>query len=82
MSLELPISHQDAFQCEECDTTINHTFTIEDLEYESSEERGMGEETQYGFTEEVTCPSCQHTNEVTGEVWEYPDGAVNLIQLT
>ncbi|RUS44583.1 hypothetical protein [Cohnella sp. AR92] len=82
MSLELPISHKDKFECEGCGAKISHTFTIQDLEYESSDERGMGEETQYSFTEEVPCPQCGHLNEVAGEVWEYPDGAVNLVQLT
>lgn len=82
MSLELPISHKDQFRCESCGAKISHTFAIQDLEYESSDERGMGEETQYSFTEEVPCPHCSHPNEVTGEVWEYPEGAVNLVQLT
>lgn len=82
MSIELPISHSDEFKCEGCGSSINHTFTIQDLEYESSDERGMGEEDQYSFSEEVPCPHCQHVNEVAGEVWEYPVGAVSLIQLT
>lgn len=82
MSLDLPITYRGQFKCVGCGATINHTFTIHDLEYESSDERDMGEETQYSFTEEVTCPHCGHLNEVTGEVWEYPVGAVNLIQLT
>ncbi|MFC7680318.1 hypothetical protein [Paenibacillus sp. GCM10028914] len=34
------------------------------------------------FSEEVPCSQCGHLNEVTGEVWEYPNGAVNLVQLT
>jgi DNA-directed RNA polymerase subunit RPC12/RpoP len=82
MSLELPISHKDQFECEGCGAKISHAFTIQYLEYESSDERDMGAETQYSFTEEVPCPQCSHLNEVTGEVWEYPDGAVNLVQLT
>ncbi|WP_289137740.1 hypothetical protein [uncultured Brevibacillus sp.] len=82
MSLELPISHQDNLKCKNCNSTFNHTFIIGNLEYESNDERGMGEEIQYSFTEEVTCPSCNHKGEVIGEVWEYPVGTVNLIQLT
>jgi len=82
MSLELPISHQAQFKCRGCGATITHTFTIQDLEYESSDERGMGEQTQYSFTEEVPCPHCGHSNVVKGEVWEYPEGVVNLIQAT
>jgi C4-type Zn-finger protein len=81
MSLELPISHSAEIECPKCNNTSNQNFEIHDLEFESSYERGMGAENEYSFTAEVTCPVCKKDIEINGEVWEYPEGDVNLIQM-
>lgn len=82
MSIETPICHAVLVDCQECGESISEKLEIVNLEWESSDERGMGEETQYSFTCEVQCPHCNHDFTVDGEVWEYPVGAINLIQLT
>ena len=81
MSLKLPITHRGEITCTSCGSTSGHAFTISRMEFESSDDRGMGEEVQYSFAEEVTCHDCNRVNEVCGTVWEYPIGAVNLIEL-
>ncbi len=81
MSIKLPIKHNIEIECEQCSETIYDTILIEDIEFESSDERGMGTETQYSFIQEIKCPYCGHQIEINGEVWEYPEGTVNLIQL-
>lgn len=92
MSIQLPISKDFDVVCPKCEEIaveeleeveeVSVTVLIQDIEYASSDERGMGTETQYDFVSDVQCPNCKHEWEVKGEVWEYPEGAINLIQLT
>jgi phage FluMu protein Com len=81
LGLNLPIAHNEKIECPKCKKSSNINFEINDIEYASSDERGMGTETEYSFTIEVKCPNCENLFEVDGVVWEYPVGAVNLIQL-
>lgn len=79
MSLRTPINHSCTSECPHCYHEDNYSFSIENLEYASSAEREMGTEIQYDFTVEVPCMNCGKDFEICGEVWEYPEGAVNLI---
>lgn len=81
MSIKLPIKHEIEIECVYCSKAICDEITIEEIEFASSEERSMGIETQYDFEKEIKCPYCERCFEVSGEVWEYPEDVVNLIQL-
>lgn len=82
MSLNLPINYNEEIVCPHCNKKVNVNFQIQDLEFVSSDDdRGMGSEVEYSFTEEAKCPNCGKDIEIEGSVWEYPVGAVNLIQL-
>lgn len=81
MSISLPIKYDIKVECPECSETINDEIKIEHLEFASCDEREMGVESQYDFTVEVQCQHCKACFEVNGEVWEYPEGAVNLVQI-
>lgn len=71
----------ELIKCPCCDEDIDINIEA-DLEEESSDEREMGTETQYGFTQEYTCPECGNSLEIVGEVWEYPIGVEELFQIT
>lgn len=79
MSLRTPINHSCSFKCPHCAHKDEYSFSIEDLEYASSCERKMRTEIQYDYTVEVSCLNCGKDFEICGDVWEYPEGAVNLI---
>lgn len=81
MPINLPIIKAFELSCPNCEDEVLVDVSIQDVEYASSDERGMGIETQYDFISEVQCPTCKHEWEVEGDVWEYPEGAVNLIEL-
>ncbi|MBT2656572.1 hypothetical protein J7E81_15240 [Bacillus sp. ISL-18] len=81
MALNLPISHSAEIQCPNCDEKFNLNFKIQDIEHEETNERQMGPEMGYSFIEEVKCPDCNHEFEIEGEVWEYPEGALNFIEM-
>lgn len=48
-----------------------------DWQVESSEERGMGIESEYVSYENCECPTCNQENDIELHVWEYPVGAFN-----
>ena len=81
MIMQLPIRKNLEVLCPKCEEEVSVDVLIQDLEYASSNERGMGTETQYDFVSEVHCPNCKHEWEVEGDVWEYPEGALNLVEL-
>lgn len=81
MTIELPIKEDVILSCSNCEEEVSVDVLIQDLEYASSDERPMGTEYQYDFTSEVQCPNCNYKWEVEGDIWEYPEGAVNLIEL-
>lgn len=33
------------------------------------------------FDSEVECPDCKKSWDVHGELWEYPEGAINQVEL-
>lgn len=69
-------------QCSHCKEQVIVKFDINNIEAVSfDDDRGMGTETEYEFTEEVKCPNCEMIIEIEGSVWEYPAGVVNYIQL-
>jgi len=47
----------------------------------SSEERGMGPEFLHIWDGEITCPGGDESNHIELEVWEYPQGSLNLAQM-
>jgi len=83
MSIRLPIKEKKQFVCSNpsCEEEFDGEVVIDDLEHVSSDSRAMGTENQYEFESEVTCPFCETVNEVTGDVWEYPEGTVNSIEV-
>ncbi|MEW4286729.1 hypothetical protein [Priestia koreensis] len=81
MSIQTPIKYSYAVTCPECEEEFEATILIEDLEHVSSDERNMGTENQYEFTAEVMCPECKHQWDVKGELWEYPEGVINLTEI-
>ncbi|MDW2886658.1 hypothetical protein [Exiguobacterium artemiae] len=77
------MQHQHTFLCPKCGEKFTESFELQDLEPVSWDERGMGTETQYDFSGEVTCPECKHEIVISGEAWEYPEGAgLNPIEVT
>ena len=79
------MQHQHTFVCPKCSETFTESFELLDLEPVSSDERGMGAEIQYDFSGEVTCPDpkCKYEILVSGEAWEYPEGApLNPVEVT
>lgn len=68
-------------ECPNCNQEVIVEFLIQDLEAISYDERGMGNETEYEFWEEVKCPICIRNFEIDGSVWEYPEGVIDLIKL-
>ncbi|KAB2459150.1 hypothetical protein F8160_00575 [Bacillus sp. CH126_4D] len=84
MSVETPITKTLKFTCPACGHSFEESIEIINLEESGSDDRGMGTEYQYDFRVDVTCPveECKHSWEQEGEVWEYPVGSVNLIQLS
>ena len=83
MSIRLTIQETKQFSCSNssCEEEFYEELVIDNLEHVSSDYRQMGTENQYEFESEVTCPSCGTTYEVTGDVWEYPEGTVNSIEV-
>jgi len=83
MGIILPIKEKKQFSCSNpsCEEEFYEYLVICDLEHVSSDSRQMGTENQYEFESEVTCPYCGTIYEVTGDVWEYPEGSVNSIEV-
>ncbi|MGX1901828.1 hypothetical protein ACT3HK_10775 [Thermolongibacillus altinsuensis] len=81
MSIKLPIKHNVEVECKKCSNMVYSQLLIQDIEYANSDEREMGTEIQYDFRVDIQCPNCSSTLEVRGEVWEYPEGVVNHIQI-
>lgn len=83
MSIQTPFITSVDVTCpnSECEESFTEKIKINDLEYASSEERQMGSEIQYDFFSKVTCPFCNNTFEIEGEVWEYPEGALNQVEI-
>lgn len=79
--MQLPITDFSDVTCPKCDDEFSTSITIQDLEHVGSDERSMGTENQYDFFAPVQCPNCKHEWDLEGELWEYPVGAVNLIQI-
>lgn len=81
MSLEMPIYHSCRVVCPYCGNNAIYDFNIEEIDANGCYERGMGQEISYEYDTYVTCnnPNCNKEIEVTGEVWEYPEGALNLV---
>ncbi|MDA1919825.1 hypothetical protein COJ57_26555 [Bacillus cereus] len=85
MSIETPITKTLKFTCPACGYSFEESVEIINLEESGVDDRSMGTEYQYDFRVDVTCRSvegCKHSWEQEGEVWEYPEGEINLIQLT
>lgn len=81
MPLRLPIKKNSDFTCSECEYEFSEQLLIQNIEHVSSDERAMGIENQYDFIVDVKCPECGHEWEVHGGVYEYPEGAINSIEL-
>lgn len=81
MKFNLPIEYQIKVKCPKCLAGIEKQIIIENLELENSRERGMGEEIQYSFSVEIGCPHCGRYTEFEGDLWEYPLGVINGIEL-
>ncbi|MGG0122149.1 hypothetical protein [Bacillus paranthracis] len=81
MSMELPITNIISFTCPKCNLEFSAATLIQDLEHVSSDERGMGTENQYDFITQVQCTNCKHEWDAEGELWEYPFGVINSIEI-
>ena len=79
MSLKMPIKHSCTAECEKCEHVDTYSFDIEDIDAVYSTEREQGAETEYDYTVYVKCSNCLEDIEINGEVWEYPEGVVNLV---
>lgn len=70
------------FRCE-CDGSVENLgasdFCFEVVE---KSERQMGPEIHYSSKLERTCPNCDEIFSVEIEVWEYPEGALNDVEIT
>ena len=67
--------------CHYCGQHIRFDFDdfITDI---SNYEREMGCETEYSIEcEFYECPYCAREFSISGSVWEYPEGVVNLVDL-
>lgn len=79
--MEKAISHYTKFKCPRCREKFKEEILIQDLHSISYEERRLGLETHYDFSSEVACPNCHHQWMLEGELWEYPEGIVDTIEL-
>jgi hypothetical protein len=68
-------------RCDKCQKV--HIIESEETDFEitNSQERQMGPENEYGWEESIEC-ECGNEIEITCEVWEYPEGAINNSQVT
>ncbi|KXY70687.1 MULTISPECIES: hypothetical protein [Bacillus] len=83
MSIETPISRTLKFACPVCGHSFEESVEIINLEETGSDDREMGTEYQYDFIVDIKCTAkeCRHSWEQEGELWEYPVGKINLIEL-
>jgi len=79
--MDMVISHYSKFKCPRCHEKFKDEILIEDLHSVSYEERRLGVEIQYDFSSEVACPNCHHQWLIEGNVWEYPEGVIDAIEL-
>lgn len=79
--MDTVISHYSKFKCPRCCEKFKDEILIEDLHSVSQEERRLGVEIQYDFSSEVACPNCHHQWLIEGNVWEYPEGVIDAIEL-
>lgn len=66
------------YQCSKCGA--KHFVHEEDFHFEaqSGSERGMGQETQYDSEINHECSKCDNDIYLRFEVWEYPQGIINM----
>lgn len=66
------------YKCNKCGT--KHYLHEKDFHFEaqSSSERGMGEEIQYGYELDIKCHYCGNNIHLRFDVWEYPVGILNM----
>lgn len=71
-------------QCENCNEEFKVYESELNWEWESSGtwERGMGPETEWIDVEQISCPNCDQDIELTIELWEYPTGVLNNVQMS
>lgn len=81
MSINLPITKMAIMICPNCASEFEKELIIDEIEFSGEYERGMGTEVQYDFSSEIKCPYCNNPFEVIGEIWEYPEGAINHIEV-
>lgn len=76
------ISLTKSIKCPHCGEV--HSIDLSDyVTDESTYERGMGEETEYTIEDcVIECNVCNKEFEVSGSIWEYPEGSENCNTLT
>ena len=67
-------------ECQQCRTKYVFSDDQMDVDFEviAVDEREMGPETAYEWTEYPSCPNCGTVHTITCRVWEYPVGAYNM----
>lgn len=76
------ISLRKNIQCPKCDG--NNKVDLSDYVVdESTYEREMGDEVEYTIGDcVITCKHCEEEFEISGSIWEYPEGTENDTTLT
>lgn len=66
-----------------CGHIITIDLDIEEFEWEiiETDEREMGIETLYEATFEYECNNCNENLKIALQVWEYPEGFINLSEV-
>lgn len=71
------ISLRKSIQCPKCDE-INKIDLSDYVVDESTYEREMGDEVEYTIGDcVITCKHCEEEFEISGSIWEYPEGMEN-----
>ncbi len=72
--------------CSSCESTFECDFNdyISDLEWDIVEtnEREMGVEKNHEAIFDISCENCDETMSVKLNVWEYPNGIINIVQIS
>lgn len=70
------------FRCE-CGGCLEEIGASEfDFEIVEKDEREMGPEIHYSAKLERVCPNCDEMFSIEIEIWEYPMGALNHVEVT